>query len=324
VCYIGFIYKWINIDNNMFYIGSHKGTIDDGYIGSGTLFKEAYFKDKKLFKREILEYVYNEENLLEREQYYLDLFDIKNNDLSYNLNPKTSGGWAFCHDNDYLINKRIESIRNGFANGRIVHNKGKKIDEIYDEKTVMKLIKIVKKTIGSVNNRNKGERGKGLNNSFSKIVAIEYLHGDLKLICEGTFRKWCHSGSFKKNNKKIWKITHIEKEKYNRDDYLDYIKYNGEKYTKDFLLEITKNKMILNVHNRTYYLCTHIKSNCKIVTDVSKTDLRKKLKGATGKNIWDIKVISYDDFKEYKNKIKYYYGEIKLCEQTIQEYCSIL
>lgn len=163
-----------------------------------------------------------------------------------------------------------------------------------------------------------------MNNSYSKVVSIEYLHGNLNIICEGTFRKWCHSGSYKKDNKNIWKVTYLKKEDYNKNDYLDFIKYDGEKYTKDFLLNITENKMILNVHNRTYYLCTHIKTNCKIVTDVKKTELRLKLKGATGKTIWNIEVISYDDFKKLKNKTKYYDGKIKLCEQTIREYCSVL
>ena len=31
----GFVYKWTNKVNNKWYIGSHKGLTDDGYIGSG-------------------------------------------------------------------------------------------------------------------------------------------------------------------------------------------------------------------------------------------------------------------------------------------------
>lgn len=322
--YIGFIYKWTNIENNMFYIGSHKGKIDDGYIGSGTLFREAYFNNRDLFNREILEYIFTESDILVREQYYIDLYDIKNNKLSYNLNPKTSGGWEFCHTNEHLVEKRNNSIRQGFYNGRIIYNKGKKIEELYSDDIVYKLKENAKNTIGDIYNRNKGKRGQGLNNSYSKVVLINYLHGNLKIICEGTFRKWCHSGSYKKDNKNIWKIIHLEKDKYNPNEYLDYIKYNGEKYTKDFLFGITKNKMILNVHNRTYYLCTHITTDAKIITDVKKTELKKNLKGSTGRTIWKIEIISYDDFEKFKNKIKYYDGKNKLCGQTIREYCSIL
>ena len=67
-----------------------------------------------------------------------------------------------------------------------------------------------------------------------------------------------------------------------------------------------------------------MKSTNKIITDISKTEIKLKLKGATGKTIWKIETISYDDFNKYKNKIKYYDGKIKLCGETIGEYCSIL
>ena len=37
----GFVYKWINNIDGKYYIGSHKGTKTDGYIGSGIVFKQA-------------------------------------------------------------------------------------------------------------------------------------------------------------------------------------------------------------------------------------------------------------------------------------------
>lgn len=42
--YNGFIYQWINLVNDKRYIGSHWGYEDDGYVGSGTLFKRAIKK----------------------------------------------------------------------------------------------------------------------------------------------------------------------------------------------------------------------------------------------------------------------------------------
>jgi len=52
---IGFIYKWTNLINGKMYIGSHKGTIDDGYIGSGKYFNHALNKyGIENFTREIL------------------------------------------------------------------------------------------------------------------------------------------------------------------------------------------------------------------------------------------------------------------------------
>jgi hypothetical protein len=49
-----FVYKWTNIETGKFYIGKHKGTIDDGYISSGQTFLDVYWKNPNIFKREIL------------------------------------------------------------------------------------------------------------------------------------------------------------------------------------------------------------------------------------------------------------------------------
>lgn len=42
--YFGFVYKWTNRINGKMYIGSHAGTIDDGYVGSGRAFAAAIKK----------------------------------------------------------------------------------------------------------------------------------------------------------------------------------------------------------------------------------------------------------------------------------------
>ena len=36
----GFVYIWMDKTNKKFYVDSHKGSINDGYIGSGTKFSE--------------------------------------------------------------------------------------------------------------------------------------------------------------------------------------------------------------------------------------------------------------------------------------------
>ena len=37
--YFGYVYKWTNIKNGKKYIGSHYGSVDDSYTGSGKYFK---------------------------------------------------------------------------------------------------------------------------------------------------------------------------------------------------------------------------------------------------------------------------------------------
>lgn len=80
---IGFVYVWFNVTNHRYYIGSHKGHPNDGYIGSGFAFKSAYKK-------------YGPENFVRHIEYYgpdyrqeetdlIKFFDACNCSESYNL-----------------------------------------------------------------------------------------------------------------------------------------------------------------------------------------------------------------------------------------------
>ncbi len=51
----GFVYLWFDRERNMFYLGSHHGLEDDGYIGSSQRFKWAYKKRPNDFRRRIIE-----------------------------------------------------------------------------------------------------------------------------------------------------------------------------------------------------------------------------------------------------------------------------
>ena len=88
--YFGFIYKWTDSTNGRNYTGSHEGSTEDKYTGSGTLFKRAYKKRPEAFTKEILEYVYEDDRkiLLETEQKYLDLIDWSS---TYNISTIARG-----------------------------------------------------------------------------------------------------------------------------------------------------------------------------------------------------------------------------------------
>jgi len=91
--YSGFIYEWTNKLDGMKYLGSHKGTINDGYTGSGKRFENA--KNKygiENFERTIVEYIEKEEDILVREQYYLDTLNCARSPLYYNISPTAGGG----------------------------------------------------------------------------------------------------------------------------------------------------------------------------------------------------------------------------------------
>ncbi|CAB4129694.1 grpIintron_endo, group I intron endonuclease [uncultured Caudovirales phage] len=91
--YIGFIYEWTNNLNGMRYVGSHKGTVGDGYTGSGKRFINAVRKyGIENFTRTILEYVEEASEILIREQHYLDTLDCAKSPSFYNISPTAGGG----------------------------------------------------------------------------------------------------------------------------------------------------------------------------------------------------------------------------------------
>ena len=103
--YYGYIYEWTNIKNGRKYIGSHYGSIDDCYIGSGKAFKPAYKKNPNNFKMRVLEYLVENDKqlLLLKEQQWLDSIpNIRENKNYYNLNNYSVGG------SSHITRKHIE------------------------------------------------------------------------------------------------------------------------------------------------------------------------------------------------------------------------
>lgn len=90
---VGFVYKWYDTKTDMYYIGSHKGDVNDGYKGSGKLFKKAYSERPSDFFREIL-YVGEEYCLYE--EVILTYLNARDDEQSYNLKNKALGA-GFKH-----------------------------------------------------------------------------------------------------------------------------------------------------------------------------------------------------------------------------------
>jgi hypothetical protein len=90
-----FIYKIINVLDNKFYIGIHQtNDLDDGYFGSGLLIKRSIKKHgKNNFKREIIEFCSNYEDLKSLEKKIITLdFIQENKGVCYNIQVGGSGG----------------------------------------------------------------------------------------------------------------------------------------------------------------------------------------------------------------------------------------
>ncbi len=94
----GFVYIWKNKINGKKYIGSHYGSENDNYIGSGLYFKRAYTKSPNNFVRKILEFHNgNQKELLQLEEKYLKKFNVKNSKEFYNLSDSAGGGENHSH-----------------------------------------------------------------------------------------------------------------------------------------------------------------------------------------------------------------------------------
>ena len=151
----GFVYLWKNTVNNMRYIGSHKGTIDDGYIGSGKYFKNAYKKNPENFKRSI---IYIGEDFLEYEEELLEFINVKDNDKFYNLVNKVGAGWHPCHTKEARI-KQANSIRGRKASEELRRKMSKKRkgsgNSMYGKKHSTETKKLISKAKKGVRINNK-------------------------------------------------------------------------------------------------------------------------------------------------------------------------
>lgn len=81
-----FIYMTTNLIDEKKYIGQHHGFADDNYLGSGTRLRHAIKKHgKENFKRDIICYCYSQEELDEKEIFWIEHYNaIKDNNF-YNI-----------------------------------------------------------------------------------------------------------------------------------------------------------------------------------------------------------------------------------------------
>lgn len=86
----------------MYYVGCHKGTPDDGYVGSGTYFLNAYNKRPEAFEREIL---YEGEDFAELEEFILITLDASRDKMSYNLTNACRGQYEYTSEIKEKIGK---------------------------------------------------------------------------------------------------------------------------------------------------------------------------------------------------------------------------
>jgi len=105
----GFVYIWFDRKHKKYYIGSHWGTVEDGYICSSTWMRNAYKYRKEDFKRRIITKVTSSKaDLLKKEYAYLSL--IEENELGkkyYNMTKHLNGHWFTEEERAKSLSERI-------------------------------------------------------------------------------------------------------------------------------------------------------------------------------------------------------------------------
>ena len=122
------IYKITNLKNGKFYIGSskdiefrwseHKKHLNGNYHINKKLQNAWNFYGKENFEFTIVELVSNDETfLLEREQFYFDIFKPYIKEIGYNIGKKSSGGDNFTYNpNKENIREHLSDINLGAKN----------------------------------------------------------------------------------------------------------------------------------------------------------------------------------------------------------------
>ena len=210
----GFVYIWRDRKYKRFYIGSHWGTKEDGYVCSSTWMRQAYSYRPEDFKRRILTEVYtSRKDLLEMEQHWFNM--IKPEEIRhryYNLNIKTTAHWS-AKENALTVAQKISrankgnksinagkwkkgqrsNIKREFKIGELPHNAGKSYDEYYGiekSKNVKEKMSLAKKGNPS-NSPTKFKEGvKPWNTGLKRIminngVQTKYFLEDVKMIPDG-------------------------------------------------------------------------------------------------------------------------------------------
>lgn len=120
----GFVYLWFDRKYHRYYIGSHWGTEDDGYICSSNWMRMSYVRRPEDFRRRIIARIYtNHRDLLIEEERWLSMtrpeeMKPKNpNPRYYNLNTKTTHHWLMDENGKRTVSEKISAAKKGKSTG---------------------------------------------------------------------------------------------------------------------------------------------------------------------------------------------------------------
>ena len=114
-----FVYKTTNLINGHYYIGVHQtNNLNDGYLGSGKRLHSAIKKyGIENFKREILRFFDNPEDMFDLERFLVTPKEVKSKEC-YNINVGGHGGWEIARNKrtQESFDKTSEKLKQRFLN----------------------------------------------------------------------------------------------------------------------------------------------------------------------------------------------------------------
>lgn len=111
----GFVYIWLDKKHKRYYIGSHWGDQNDGYICSSRWMRNSYRRRPEDFKRRILSSgISDRETLYEEEQRWFNF--IKPEEIGkryYNLTTSVKNHWCQYEDSRLIVGGKISNSQKG-------------------------------------------------------------------------------------------------------------------------------------------------------------------------------------------------------------------
>lgn len=111
----GFVYIWRDRKHNRYYIGSHWGTVEDGYICSSSWMRNAYKRRPNDFKRRVVAYIYQSRKALLAEEFrWLQMIpEAQLGNRYYNLSQHNNGHWSTEESSRLTVGQKISRRHRG-------------------------------------------------------------------------------------------------------------------------------------------------------------------------------------------------------------------
>ena len=159
----GFVYIWRDRKHKRYYIGSHWGREDDGYLCSSNWMKQAYKIRPEDFKRRILSRIYTSKiDTLMEEEKYLQMIKVEEIKIRYYNLHTTVHHWSQYPENIKTISQKIAFMKIG-------RKKSEELKKKHSESA--------KKTIN-----NSGRFKKGCKRSKEEIIKREQTKKEKNLL----------------------------------------------------------------------------------------------------------------------------------------------